>query len=204
VQRRVEGEPVSALFLADGRGGTLVLGFSTQWAAPTLGEPFRWGGAVRPARLDPALTHAMAVAVERIAAAAGLVGLNGADFLAREDGFDLIEINPRPGASLDAFPDADGWLFRAHVAACRDGALPARTPEFPGASALAVAYARRAMVLPPGFAWPDWAADRQRSGCPVPEDGPLCIVLAAADDAEAARALALARVDAILTMAEAA
>lgn len=202
VQRRVEGEPVSALFLADGRGRALVLGFSAQWTAPVPGHPFCWGGAVRPARLDPSLAFSMAAAVERLAAAAGLVGLNAADFLVRADGYVLLEVNPRPGASLDVFADGEGRLFRWHVEACRDGRLPRRAPRFPGAAASALAYARRAITLREGFAWPDWAAERQRAGRPVAEGEPFCIVLAQAEDAEAARALAMARVETILAMAE--
>ena len=202
VQRRVEGHPVSALFLADGRGHALVLGFSEQWAAPAPGQPYRYGGAARPARLGLALAAAMEAAVHRLAAAAGLVGLNAADFLVRSDGFDLLEINPRPGASLDVFQDGEGRLFRWHVEACRDGRLPARPPRFGSAAASAVAYARRVITLLPGFAWPDWAADRQSPGRPVPKEGPLCTVLAGAENAEAARALALERVGVILAMAE--
>jgi len=203
VQRQVPGEPVSALFLADGRRA-LVLGFSAQWAAPAPGQPFRWGGATRPAALAPALAAAMRAAVGRVAAAASLVGLNGADFLVREDGFDLLETNPRPGASLDVFESGAPKrraLFHLHVDACR-GQLPTRPPRFPGAAASAVAYACRTMALPVGFAWPDWTADRQRAGRLVTENEPLCTVLAEADNAEAARALATERVGIILEKAE--
>jgi predicted ATP-grasp superfamily ATP-dependent carboligase len=202
VQRRAEGGPISALFLADGRGHALVLGFSAQWAAPAPNQPYRYGGAARPARLNPAIAAEMEAAVHRLAAAAGLVGLNAADFLVRADSFDLLEINPRPGASLDVFADAEGRLFQWHVEACRDGRLPARPPRFRGAAANAVAYARRAVSVRKGFAWPDWAADRQRPGRPVPEEGPLCTALAEAESVEAARTLAMARVGAILAMAE--
>src|SRR6266508_6376781 len=45
-QRRVAGAPVSALVLGNGCAA-VVLGFSTQWASPAPGAPFRYGGAVR-------------------------------------------------------------------------------------------------------------------------------------------------------------
>ncbi len=51
LQKRAEGRPVSALFLADGHR-SLVLGFSEQWPDPTPAHPFRYGGAVRPATLS--------------------------------------------------------------------------------------------------------------------------------------------------------
>ena len=49
-QRRIAGEPISALVLADGKAA-LILGFSTQWSSPSPAHPFRYGGAVRPAPL---------------------------------------------------------------------------------------------------------------------------------------------------------
>ena len=201
VQRRVAGEPVSALFLADGRGNARVLGFTAQWAVPSPGHPFSWGGAVRPAPLDPALAAAMTAAVERLAAAASLVGLNGADFLVRADGFDLLEINPRPSASMDVFPDPGGDLFRWHVELCRGGHLP-HTPAPPArAHALAMAYTRRRVVLDVGFEWPGWASDRQRPGVPVEAGAPLCGARAESETPEEARALAIERAEAILAKA---
>lgn len=200
-QRWVGGEPVSALFLGDGRGRVLVLGFSAQWASPASGEPFRYGGAVQPATLDALLAAEMAAAVGRVAAAVGLVGLNGADFVVRAEGFDLLEINPRAGASLDVFDMGERALFGLHVEACR-GVLPAAAPRFPEASASAVAYARRTVAVPAGFAWPGWAADRQPAGRPARAGEPFCTVLARAGNAVAARALAVERAETILRMAE--
>jgi predicted ATP-grasp superfamily ATP-dependent carboligase len=196
LQQCVVGRPVSALFLADGQRGK-VLGFSEQWKDPTPLRPFRYGGAVRPAAVAPALCAAMADAVTRLVPHTGLVGLNSADFMVRVDGFDLLEINPRPGATLDVYTDRDGELFRMHVEACR-GHLPAAPPVFLGAAAAATVYAGRNARLPAAFAWPDWAADRQPSESAVTAGAPLCTVLAAADDAETARNLVVARRHAIL------
>lgn len=202
LQRRAEGAAVSALFLADG-ARCLILGFSRQWADPAPGRPFRYGGAVRPASVTDAQADAMGRAVARLAPALGLVGLNSADFLLRPDGMDLLEINPRPGATLDIFADTQGRLFHMHVDACR-GRLPGRPPAFAGSNAACVAYAPRALDLPAGFCWPDWAADRQAPGTPVAKGAPLCTVLAAAGDAEEAAGLARARAASILRLAGAA
>ena len=66
-------------------------------------------------------------AAEAVCAALGLVGLVAFDFLLVGDAPILIEVNPRPGATLDVFDDAGGALFRAHVDACggKIAALPA-------------------------------------------------------------------------------
>ncbi|HEX4262283.1 MAG TPA: ATP-grasp domain-containing protein [Acetobacteraceae bacterium] len=199
-QRRAAGRAVSALVLADGAGCGRVLGFSEQWSAPTPGRPHRYGGAARPAVLPPAIAPALAAAALRLASAAGLVGLNALDFMVRPDGFDLIEINPRPGATLDVF--AHPLLFAAHVAAC-DGTLPAKPPVFAAAAAAAIVYAPHPLAVPAGFAWPDWTADREAPGSRLPARAPLCTVLADAPDTAAARTLVGARSTAILAAMEA-
>ncbi|RUT92049.1 hypothetical protein EOD12_35280, partial [Mesorhizobium sp. M7A.T.Ca.TU.009.02.1.1] len=46
---------------------------------------------------------------------AGLVGLCSADLIRGPDGYKFIEINPRPGATLDIFDDVDAPLIEAHL-----------------------------------------------------------------------------------------
>ncbi len=198
-QREVEGRPVSALFLADGNRARL-LGFSEQWTDPTAGHPFRYGGAVQPAVLLDEQRRAVADVVSRLVAASGLVGLCSADFMLRTAGFDLLEINPRPGATLDIYRDP--LLFGWHVESCR-GQLPEETPTFPPAAA-AVVYARGALRLPDGFVWPEWTADRQPPGDVVAAGAPLCTVLGEAETAAEAREIVLQRGAAILASAGAA
>ena len=195
-QRRVEGAPVSALFLADGRRA-MVLGFSTQWPAPTPSRPFRYGGAAQPAVVDVETADAMTEAVERLTPMMPLRGLNSADFLVRGRDFDLLEINPRPGATLDIFEPNDELLFAMHISACQ-GALPATRPSYQQARAAVIVYAGRDIAAFPAFDWPDWAVDRPVVGTSVDNGDPLCTVIACAATATAARQLAAQRGAAIL------
>ncbi len=195
-QRRIEGTPVSALILADGRR-TMVLGFSAQWSAPAPTRPFRYGGAVRPAALAPESAAAMTAAVQRLGSAVPLVGLNSADFLVDGAGFWLLEVNPRPGATLDIFEPEDTSLFALHMAAIR-GSLPERVPALTGAAAAATVYAPHDIPSVPALGWPHWAADRQSAGTSVSAGEPICTVLAHARDADAAKALVQERAATIL------
>ncbi len=101
-QRRVTGKSISALFLASEKKAEII-GLTTQWTAPTPASPFRYGGAAGPAEIDPAQAGEVARSVAAIAFELDLVGLNSADFLVSADAVWLIEINPRPGATLDVF-----------------------------------------------------------------------------------------------------
>ena len=185
-QRRAPGEPVSALFLGDGRN-IMVLGFSAQWTAPLPRHPFRYGGAMRPAALYGVTTQAMIAALARLNAALPLTGLNSADFLVNGGAFQLLEINPRPGATFDLFEPEGDPLFALHLAACA-GALPAQAPRYEDAMAGAIVYAERDIDAVPALAWPDWACDRPVAGSGIEANQPLCSVFARAANAAEVRA----------------
>jgi predicted ATP-grasp superfamily ATP-dependent carboligase len=127
----------------------------------------------------------MAAAVAAIVPETGLVGLNSADFVVGDEAWWLLEINPRPGATLDIFRDGDGRLFAHHVEACR-GSLPDEPLRFSGSAAAAIVYASASIASVPAIDWPEWAADRQAPGTQVAEGEPLCTVLAEAETAEEA------------------
>jgi predicted ATP-grasp superfamily ATP-dependent carboligase len=194
-QEPVTGDSLSLLFLADGRSFQAV-GFSWQWVAGSDKHPYRYGGAVRPAELQAEMQDDIKSAIGRLVKVTGLWGLNSADFIIGEKWW-LIEINPRPGATLDVFDHPQ--LFAAHVAACQ-GQLPAQPFHFSGAKAAAVVYADVAIASCPAIAWPDWAADRQAPGSSLDAGDPLCKVIAEAASAAEAQRLVAARESAIKRM----
>jgi predicted ATP-grasp superfamily ATP-dependent carboligase len=201
-QRRVAGEPISALVLADGKAAA-VLGFSRQWSSPGPGNPFRYGGAVRPATLAPEIADALTAVVQRLTALTGLVGLNSFDFLVDDRTFHLLEINPRPGATIDIFePPGTASLFALHVDASRGG-LPDRALVLDGAAASAIVYAAADIPQLPSFDWPDWSADRPIAGSFISAQSPLCTVLARAATAAQAQELVEERAQAILARSRA-
>jgi predicted ATP-grasp superfamily ATP-dependent carboligase len=182
-QRRVPGRALSALFLANGRGAR-VLGYSEQWVAAAAAHPFRYGGAAGPVSPPPALARALAAACDRLARAAGLVGLNSLDLLVDGDRFHVIELNPRPGATLDVFDGTAGRsLWRLHLDAVQ-GKLPSSSQTAgPLARAAAIVYAPCSLTVPHGMAWPDWAADRGVGGSRIAAGAPVCTVRASASAA---------------------
>ncbi len=195
-QQKLPGTPVSALFLADGKNASL-LGFSAQWSLPTRRYPYRYGGAVRPAGLAPVIANVLAAAVHRLAEATSLVGLNSADFLVDGERFWLLEVNPRPGATLDLFEPLKGSLFALHMAACT-GNLAEPLPYPEGARAAAIVYAEDDISSVPSRDWPGWTADRPIAGSAIKAGEPLCTVYACSSTAAGAKTLADERRELIL------
>ncbi|WP_246251789.1 ATP-grasp domain-containing protein [Ancylobacter pratisalsi] len=189
LQEELQGRTVSALFLGNGHKARL-LAFSEQWCEPSEDAPYRYGGAAGPIRLDPSIEASIASALDAVVNAAGIVGLASADLMLTGDGWSLIEINPRPGASLDVFDHEPlPPLLRLHFEACR-GELPdlaLLTPEAAGmVRGAGVFYAPFSfeMRLDP---LPDWVADRPPQGTRIETGEPICTLFAAGRDVREVR-----------------
>ena len=196
-QLRVTGESISALFLASEKR-TEIIGLSMQWTAPTPALRFRYGGAAGPVDIDPAHAEEIARSVAAIASELDLVGLNSADFMVSTDAVWLIEINPRPGATLDVFESNEVLLFARHIAAC-EGRLTPVYPSLP-IKAAEITYAPCDIVAPEGRNWPDWAVDRSPAGTCIAAGDPVCTVLASGATVDLARACASERARRIIAL----
>ncbi|WP_064503894.1 ATP-grasp domain-containing protein [Methylobacterium platani] len=185
LQRRMPGLPRSLAALADGRD-VAVLAVTEQWAAPGPDRPFRYAGAAGPAALPPRVRDAAERVLAALVAATGLSGLVSADLLVEGERWWLLEVNPRPGATLDVLDRGPVPLFAAHIAASR-GRLPEHRPCLPGAAASEILYAASAIPAVPPLDWPDWAMDRPSPGSRVEAGAPVCTVIAEGGDAGEAR-----------------
>ncbi|MGC4025985.1 MAG: ATP-grasp domain-containing protein [Mesorhizobium sp.] len=183
-QQRLVGTPISALFIGDGQRAHIV-GFSRQWQSPAPGAPYRYGGAVRLARFSNRNAERIGKWLDDLTALTGLVGLCSADFMRTREGYILLEINPRPGATLDIFDDPAAPLFEAHLRACRGE--PFTLPRQSGSAASMIAYADRELISLPAFEWPAWTADHQTAGSRLAPGDPICSIFGTGQTAAAAR-----------------
>lgn len=191
-QRLVRGRSVSALFVGDGRAARIV-GFSRQWTSPSATAPYRYGGAVRLTRFDRRDAATIGAWLSALTRRAGLLGLCSADFVRNGEGYRLIEVNPRPGATLDIFDDAEAPLMGAHLRASRGE--PFDVPRLAGSMASMVTYAAAPIARFPAVAWPDWTADRQSPGTALISGDPVCTVFARGPTAAATRKVLRAQAD---------
>ncbi|MBM4200414.1 MAG: ATP-grasp domain-containing protein [Gammaproteobacteria bacterium] len=180
LQRRLCGPGHSLLFLADGTD-IAAIGFNRLMTTNHRDDrPLLFGGALTPAELtveQRLAVHGHALALTR---ALRLVGLNSLDFIVREGRCHVLEINPRPSATLGLHDQAyPRGLIAAHIAACR-GTLTRAAAEPRPPRGFRIVYADRDFAVPPGVAWPDWAADRPAAGTFIASGNPVCTVTATA------------------------
>ena len=205
LQARRPGRAVALNFLADGH--TIEpLAFTEQWQAPSPLRPFRYAGALARGRdeagpVPAALAAAIAEAALRLARATGLVGLASADCLVDGDEWWLLEINPRPGATLDVLDRRPTPLLIQHIEAAL-GRMPAIEAAPTDATGAEICYAARTCAAVPPLDWPDHVRDRPRAGSLVARDAPFCTVTASGPDAAAVKQDLRARIERVRALLE--
>lgn len=178
-QRRLAGEPMSVLFVADGRRH-VAIGFNRLLIADGGAErPYLYGGALGQAEPQAAVRQTLEAWCAALTERLGLRGINGIDFLLHQGRPWFLELNARPPASLSLYESScpEGWIDR-HVRACR-GALPTPAAPAPGRVwGQRVVYAPRDLDIPPDLCWPHDCRDLPAAGSRVSRGAPLCTVLA--------------------------
>jgi predicted ATP-grasp superfamily ATP-dependent carboligase len=190
-QKQLVGERLSIGGLFAPGGAKFAL--TRQWISPSSQNPFRFGGAVSMPDVDPLLYRRLAEAASNVGMALGLVGIASFDFIVADGQPHLLEVNPRPGASLDVLDDEHGRLFGAHIAACLGAHMPSPIGSARPARAMAILHADRGPLTFGDTPWPSWSADRGAQGAFVPQGAPLATAFADAPTADEAQRLAAVR-----------
>lgn len=199
-QRLVEGVPVSMLGVVSGQRAAFA--FTRQWPDAMPRRPFRYGGAAGSIDVDADLEARMIDIGLDLTRSLSLVGLVSLDFVVAGDTPWLIEVNPRPGASLDVLDDDGGTLFKAHVAACNgDDPTDVLAAEWkPTSRAVAYVYADSGPLTVPAIAWPAWTSDLPEAGTIIAQHRPVATVHAPAGDLGSALTLLRERLGELAAM----
>ena len=187
------GTPISCLFLADGVHAE-VIGFSEQWCSPTAVSPYRYGGAVSHAFVQPNIKEQIEVFIKGLTFKLGLRGINSIDFLIEGNRVLALEINPRLSATLDLYTAKRGNFFTSHVQACL-----AQLSDWPlvknVSKAHHIIYANKAAKVPADIEWDDWVCDIPQPSSAIAAGMPICTVTAEAHTAKLAKDKVLRRAE---------
>ncbi|HWB08530.1 MAG TPA: ATP-grasp domain-containing protein [Pirellulales bacterium] len=198
-QRRVDGLPMSAVYLA-AAGQSRLLGATQQVLVGSGPLPLQYAGSIGPVNLTPS-QHASVSAVGAVVAGGfDLRGIFGVDFVLLGDQVWTIEINPRYTASTEVLERTLGFNAVAlHVAACREARLP--EPVAPASARLCgkqIVYGERSRIVDAemvralcernrGRVWPQ-VADIPRAGTVSQPGHPVVTVFADGDSPAPVRA----------------
>ncbi len=186
LQEHVSGISASATFVSNGKE-CVVLGLTGQIIGrPEFGASgFRYCGNILPltAGQGAALAQVQDIAT-RLTREFKLVGVNGLDFILKDDQVFPVEVNPRYSASMELIERAYGLsIFDLHVKSVLQGTLPdfdlAGKLADQGFFGKAIVYAEQDGAAPDTRGWPA----RDIRDVPFPGEtlsagDPVCTVLA--------------------------
>ncbi len=180
-QRWAQGDAYSLLFLANGKESRL-LGFNTLWTSQhDPAQPFLFAGAINRADLSAAQRWSAEGYATQLTEASGLVGLNSLDFVLDNGVCRVLEVNPRPSASMALYDeDFTEGLLALHIAACY-GRLPPPARHTGPVRALRIVYSQGTTQIPENFHWPKECADIPYPGAIIASGQPLCSLLMQGD-----------------------
>jgi predicted ATP-grasp superfamily ATP-dependent carboligase len=121
LQRECAGQPMSATFVANGSEVRL-LGVNQQIVRALGASPYVFCGVIGPVPVAGGVLLRLQSILRTLAVGLSLRGLASLDFLLEAGRVLVLEVNPRPPASLALYP---AWQpMAAHVRACLLGELP--------------------------------------------------------------------------------
>jgi predicted ATP-grasp superfamily ATP-dependent carboligase len=174
LQRHVSGLACSAVAIGDGRRA-VVVGLTEQ-----LHRSFRWMGNVAPPRLPEAqmteLDGQLRAVCDEVAARFGVRGAFGVDAVWDGRHAWVLEVNPRPPASLELFGPRS---FEAHVQGARGLGLPrGGTPATAHVGVKLVLFADRDVCAPDPSWWPPGLVrDIPHAGETIQRGAPVCTLV---------------------------
>lgn len=180
LQQRVDGQSCSASFLA-AADRTVLIGAATQFVGEAwTGAPqFVYAGGVAPLDLTESETRRLEQVGETLRVAFGLRGLFGVDAIRRGAEWSVIEINPRPTASMELFELAGiANVFELHCVAFKGPETTLKRPARAAGKAILYAAAPFELTesIPPvenGIR----LADRSQAGTKFAAGDPVATVI---------------------------
>ncbi|MDD2722663.1 MAG: ATP-grasp domain-containing protein [Methylovulum sp.] len=173
-QRQQSGIPHSVLFLADGHH-VQVIGFNRQWTVAIGTEAFVFAGVINQTGLSDQQKALIGGWLGKLVPAFNLTGLNSLDFLQNGEDLWVLEINPRPSASMQLYA---GDLMTQHINACARRLSPIM--DFPPVQSCAcqIIYAPCDLPIPDTMQWPENCLDIPPSGVICRKGQPICSIIA--------------------------
>ena len=172
-QKYQQGISSSVLFLANGYQ-TQVIGFNTQWTtALSETQGFIFSGIMNYVEISDTQKNLIISWLQKLVLFFGLKGLNSLDFILAGESLYVLEINPRPSASMQLY-DAD--LLLCHIKASQ-GEWVDLSVNQEGFTGYQVVYAPQDVTIPDDFKWPDGCMDLPGCGVTCRTGQPVCSII---------------------------
>ena len=167
-QRYCKGQAGSVLFLAAEKNMS-VIGFHRQWTHATDENAFLFAGICHDNSIAKTDRKRITNWLQKLVTYFDLRGLNSLDFIQTESEIFVLEINPRPSASMQLY---DAPLFSMHR---QLNPLPFKNEHV---ALYQIIYASRSLIIPSHFDWSVNCHDLPHAGSIIRKNQPICSMIA--------------------------
>jgi len=173
-QKYCEGFAKSVLFVANGEDYQ-IMGVHQQYISQSVYGDFLFSGLINQLEINKELQQQLNDILTDLVPEFALKGINSLDFIESDGQCFVLEINPRPSASLNLYSSN---LFSVHINIfLGDGELNSIN-RLSSCQAYKIIFAEEDMTLEHAIDWPGWVSDRPQKGAIIHTGMPICSIIA--------------------------
>ncbi len=183
------GTAKSVLFISNGRQYKII-GFHKQYFSPIAEHDFVFSGLINQPEIESRQLDNIKHILDKLLSEINLSGINSLDFIENKQQCRVLEVNPRPSASMNLYP-AD--LFAAHIKSCLPGRELDSISALHDYQAYKIIFADKKIRIKQQIAWPDWVLDIPEAGSIIHTGMPICSIITGGKTEHQVNDLMLAR-----------
>ena len=188
-QKKIKGIPLSVLFVANGKQ-CKILGFHRLLVRGRHTNDYVFSGLIRGLNFSDELKNKISHWVNILVPEFSLKGLNSMDFIWQDEQCFVLEINPRPSASMQLYPSS---IIEAHIDSCLSGELKPAPFIDSDYYAYQIIFAISDCVIKTEMNWPEWVIDIPQAGSIIHTGMPICSIIASKKSEQQLKDLLLLR-----------
>ena len=169
-QKYIDGQSLSVLFVANGKQA-IVIGFNQQW---TVEKSFLFSGVINHAALPVIHQQTLYSWVSKLTVSYKLQGLCSLDFIFYNNKCYVLEINPRPPASMQLY---EKDLLKNHYFACLGQLEKMTIPQYKTYTAYQVIYTRIKIKISSKMKWPEYCCNLPSKNTIINKGQPICSMI---------------------------
>lgn len=195
-QKIAQGTPKSVLFIVN-KTDFKIIGFHKQFITQIAEYEFVFSGLINQLLVDETLEQTLNNIVGKLVNEFSLKGINSLDFIENKGECSILEVNPRPSASMNLYGST---LFLKHIKSCLaigefDGVQPLKSLQ-----AYKIIFAIETLTIDEQINWPIWVNDIPVAGSIIHTGEPICSIIAGGKNEQQVESLLLMRQQQILNL----
>ncbi|NOR68149.1 MAG: ATP-grasp domain-containing protein, partial [Methylomarinum sp.] len=172
-QKYQPGIAMSVLFMANGYDFKII-GFNKQFVTSLVDNDFVFSGVISQPEISEWLVNIVSAWLNQLVVEFSLKGINSLDFIVNDTQCYVLEINPRPSASMQLYKSS---ILSAHIDSFSVERLASieRPDDYQGYQ---IIFAESDIYINKNTLWPAWVVDIPQADAFINTGMPICSIIA--------------------------